>query len=58
MAEKQAKASSDVKSGKENKAFARETLGGFPSEKEVKEINKVNTPGKAPGSVRHTRSGG
>ena len=51
MAEKQAKAKSDVKSGNENKQFATSVLGGFPEKKSVEQIEKANTPGKAPGSV-------
>jgi hypothetical protein len=50
MADKKAK--SDVKSGVGSKDFATNTLGGYPASKDLKEINKANTPGKAPGSVR------
>lgn len=45
-------AKADVKSGLENEAYAERILDGIPSKKSVEEIEKVNTPGKAPGSVR------
>jgi hypothetical protein len=47
-------AKSTVKSGTSRETFVK-TLGGEPPEKEVKEIDKVNSPvgrGKAPGAVR------
>lgn len=39
----QAKATSSVKSGQDNKEYARKTLGGFPKEKSISEINAVNS---------------
>jgi hypothetical protein len=45
------KASASVTSGSTHKDF-QSKLGGFPGKKSVEEIEKVNTPGKAPGSVR------
>lgn len=47
-----AKATSDVKSGNENKKFATSVLGGYPPTKGVEQISKENSPKKAPGSVR------
>jgi hypothetical protein len=47
-------AKSTVKSGTSRETFVK-TLGGEPPEKDVKEIDKVNSPvgrGKPPGSVR------
>lgn len=44
------KASSSVKSGV--KHTSNERFGGMPGKKGVGEIEKVNTPSKAPGSVR------
>jgi hypothetical protein len=52
MAEKKAKATSDVKSGVVNTDLPSKVLGGYPSEKSVSEIERVNRPKKAPGSVR------
>lgn len=46
---------SSVDSGVKNTEYASKVLGGYPSEKSVKEIQKVNSPSgrsKAPGSVR------
>jgi len=43
---------SDVKSGLENEKYAEQVLDGIPTKKSVDEIEKVNTPGKAPGSIR------
>jgi hypothetical protein len=45
-------AKSDVKSGLENEAYAEKVLDGIPAKKTVEEIEKVNTPKSAPGSVR------
>lgn len=45
---------SSLKSGTERETYVA-TLGGEPPEKDVKAIDKVNSPrsrGKAPGSVR------
>lgn len=44
------KAEVSVKSGHTHKNF-QTVLGGMPPKKSVEEIEKVNTPGKAPGSV-------
>lgn len=52
MAEPQAKAKSDVKSGNTVDQYAEKILGGIPSKKSVEEIEKVNTPKDAPQSVR------
>jgi len=46
---------SSVKSGCVNKTEYPKVLGGYPSEKTLKEIDKQNSPSgrkKAPGSVR------
>lgn len=43
---------SDGKSGLDNRAYAEKVLGGIPPKKSVEEIDRVNTPKKAPGSVR------
>lgn len=53
MAEKNTppKAASDNKSGVKNTSYV-EQLGGYPSKKTVEEIDKVNMPKNAPGSVR------
>jgi hypothetical protein len=45
-------AKADVKSGLENEAYAEKVLDGIPAKKTVEEIEAVNTPKKAPGSVR------
>jgi hypothetical protein len=50
MSEKKV-ASPSVKSGFTNETF-QTALGGFPAKKAVEEIEKVNKPGKAPGSTR------
>lgn len=47
-----AKATSDVKSGHVNTEFPGKVLGGYPGDKSVDEIERVNRPKKAPGSVR------
>lgn len=47
----QAKAKSSVESGHVNIDFPK-TLGGYPDTKDVEQIDKVNRPKKAPGSVR------
>lgn len=52
MAEAQAKAKSDVKSGNELGKYAETVLGGMPPKKSQEEIDKVNTPKDAPQSVR------
>lgn len=52
MAEKQVVAKSDVKSGLLDQAYADKVLDGIPPKKSVDEIEKVNTPGKAPDSAR------
>lgn len=53
MAEKnpQAKSKTDIKSGVTLDAFEA-VLGGLPGKKSVEEIEKENTPKKAPESVR------
>lgn len=51
MADTAPKATSDIKSGVTNKNFVP-TLGGNPPKKSVEEIDKVNKPKTAPGSVR------
>lgn len=51
MAEKQAKASSDVKSGVENESYAKNVLGGVPDKKSVEEIEKVNSVKSVEGSI-------
>lgn len=48
MAEKQVKATSDVKSGNETSVYAEKVLGGIPDKKSVEEIEKVNSPKSAP----------
>jgi hypothetical protein len=45
-------AKSDVKSGLEEGAYATKVLDGIPVKKSVEEIEKANTPKKAPDSVR------
>jgi len=45
------KATSSVKSG-QNGLTGSGYLGGMPGRKSVEAIEKVNTPGNAPGSVR------
>lgn len=45
------KAKSDNKSGVTNKDYVSQ-LGGNPPKKSVEEIERVNTPKNAPGSVR------
>lgn len=45
------KASSDNKSGVSNKEYLTQ-LGGLPERKNVEQIDKVNMPKNAPGSVR------
>jgi hypothetical protein len=51
MADHPQKAKSDNKSGVTNKAYLEQN-GGLPPKKSVEEIEKVNTPKNAPGSVR------
>jgi len=46
------KAKSDINSGTVNIDLPSKVLGGYPAEKDVKAIEKVNRPKKAPGSVR------
>ena len=45
-------AKTDVKSGLENEQYAEKVLDGTPPKKSVDEIERVNVPKKAPGSVR------
>lgn len=45
-------AKADVKSGLELESYAEKILDGVPTKKSVEEIEKVNHPKKAPGSVR------
>lgn len=52
MSDVKNKAVSSVKSGNVNTAYADKVLGGYPAKKSVEAIEKVNTPGKAPGSTR------
>jgi hypothetical protein len=51
MADTPKKANSDIKSGVTNKAYVP-LIGGNPPKKSVEEIDKVNKPKSAPGSVR------
>lgn len=51
MADNPPKAKSDNKSGVTNKSYV-EQLGGYPEKKTVEQIDKVNMPKNAPGSVR------
>lgn len=44
-------AKADVKSGLEVTQYAEKILDGIPTKKSVDEIEKVNLPGNAPGSV-------
>lgn len=46
---------SSIDSGVKNTEYASKVLGGYPPEKKVEQIQKVNSPAgrsKAPGSVR------
>jgi hypothetical protein len=46
---------SSIDSGVTNKTYASKVLGGYPSEKGQKEIDRQNSPAgrkRAPGSVR------
>ena len=45
------KAVSSQKSGVSNVQYVK-VLGGIPDKKTVEQIEKVNTPGKAPGSAK------
>lgn len=46
------KAKSDLKSGVDFKSYTASILGGNPPKKCVEQIEKENTPKKAPGSTR------